>query len=245
MGKKKEEVKLILETVRASSGAVLWRASAFLGEKLLSQANMTADDAVSLIQGARKRDGAPTVVKVEEIPGEMISALKSTDGTLIGGIFYLPPQMHQFVLAAAGERKRQAYYMPLPGLVYGLVANKGSVTFKKCFAVKEWEGKNTLLCQYPFGNVSNSGDICMGTANRQGVTTYPALREYIEDSLLSVTNSDYLSGDDVRATSKMTQHQLCDMVAQLEQFPTELLLHHEGCPSIDALEKELYKFIGA
>lgn len=244
MGKRDNEIKLVLESVRASSGAVLWRASAYMGEKLIEQANMRADDAVSLIQGAKVRKDAPTVVKMEEIPSELISALKSTDGNLIGGIFYLPPQMHQFVLAETEERKRQAYYMPLPGLVYGLIAQKGEVTFKKCFAVKEWEGKKTQLCQYPFGNVSNSGDICMGTANRRGITTYGALREYIEDSLLSVTNSDYLGGNDVRATTKMTQHALCDMAEKTEQFPTELLLSHELIPTVEALENELYKYVG-
>jgi len=244
MGKENSGVKLRLETVRASSGAVLWRASAYDGEKLIEQANMTADDAVTLIQGAKRRKEVPQVVKIEEIPSGLISSIKSTDGNVIGGIFYIPPAKHQFVLAKTTERERQAYYMPLPGLVYGLVSVGGDVSFKKCFAVKEWEGMRTALCQYPFGNVSNVGEICMGTANRKGVTTYDALKEYIEDGLSAVTNSDYLAGDDVRATTKITQHELCDRLAEAEQFPVELLLNHETIPTVEALKAELYKFVG-
>lgn len=245
MGNKKENIRLVLETIRASSGRVMWRAKAYNGKKLLSEANMTAEDASSLIMGAVKREDAPQIVKMEDIPSELVSAIKSTDGQIVGGIFYIAPAKHQFVLAQSGQRQRQAYFIPLPGLVYALVAKKGDVFFKKCFAVKEWNGKYTSLCHYPFGNVSNSGDICMGTANIRGVNTYPVLKEYIDASLDSVTNSDYLSGDNVRATTSVTQHELCDMLTDIEEFPTEILLTHSTYSTIEDLQNELYKVMGA
>lgn len=238
-----ENNRIESKTIRSQSGMVKMLVSFYDGEKLLEQTVMGLDDYISLLQGAVRRVDAPTSVMLGTVPRTLYDGFVTNEAGTLGGIFYLPPEKRQFVLAAVGDEARQSYYMPMPGLVYSLVCSKGNKRSMKCFAYKEWAGDDTVLYCYPFGNVSDEGSVCMGTVNRASdkMKTFVDLDEYIEDSLYGVTNSDYLRGNKVRLSTDATQHQFCDCYKDHEVFPNELLLEFERIPTVGALKRDLSK----
>lgn len=222
-------LQLKSESCRTKQGFLKMRVSLFDGDTLLQQTVMGIEDYITMLQNSHRRQESPTTLFIGDVPAGFVDGFVSnTEGTL-GAIIYLPPRKHQFILAGVeGGREKKAYYIPMPGLVYEVVANKGTMHTFRCFAFKEWNGDETELFHYPYGNVSDSGSICMGSVSRVKVTSYTDIRENIENSLNGVTNSDYLDGDDCRLSVKVSQHDFCDQLEkeESEQFPMELLLAH-------------------
>lgn len=232
------------ETVRAVSGSVMMRVSFYDGEELVEQTNMSIDDYISLLQGAHKKEALPAHVTLGKIPMGLYDGFKATEPGTLGGIFYIPPQKHQFILADSGARKRKAYYLPMPGLVFSVIFNKGHKQLMRCFAFKKWEDDETVLYKYPFGNVANDGSVCMGSISPKGkMTDFCHLREYIEDSMLGVTNGDYLTDGKVRLACDMTQHEFCDSIEENEEFPFEILLNTTKPVNVGELKKDFFKYV--
>lgn len=236
------ELQIISKTVRSQSGMVKMMVSLFDGESLLEQTVMSIDDYISLLQGAVRRVDAPTSVELGLIPQGLYDGFVTNRKGTLGGIFYIPPQKHQFILAPTDFQPRRAYYLPMPGLVYSLIFNNECQRSMSCFAFKEWKGDDTVLYQYPFGNVSSSGSVCMGSIKSVKGSTFMDLREHIENSLNGVTSGDYLGGQSkVRLATDATQYQFCDSIAELDEFPMELLLESEKMATVGNLRRDFFK----
>ena len=89
--------------------------------------------------------------------------------------------------AKNADGKVKHYSLPFPDLVFALSVKGGVRQSFSCFAKKEGD---TALFHYPFGNVSDSGGVCMGSIATKNVT--PCQIE--EDFFLGVTNNDYYTG---------------------------------------------------
>ncbi len=236
------DVQIKAQTVRQSSGAVLWRVTLLDGEKILEQKNLSVDAFTALIMDAQYRDEAPQVVRVGETPEGYVDGFTTTQEGTLGAIFYLAPHKHQFVLSgrATADNKRKAYYLPMPGLIYLVVMNKGSIRSMFCFAAKEYSGDETVLYQYPFGNVSHTGSVCMGSIMVSDVKDFNGIRKAIEESLDGETNCDYLSSNKVRLATDLTQDAFCEQIKDSEEFPLNLLLAADGkLNTVGDLKQEL------
>lgn len=225
----KGNLRIKSESVRSEAGMDKMRVSLYEEEKLITQTVMSLTDYISLLENSTKKDERAIFLPVKGVPdGFADGVLSNKEGTL-GAIIYIPPRKHQFVLAATDLRKEAAYYIPMPGLVYECIANKGKQHTFKCFAFKEWNGDETELYHYPWGNVGIEGNICMGSVKKTALNDFFDIREYIENSLNGVTNADYLPDDFCRLSVRVTQHDFCDQISEQDEFPMELLLaHHMG-----------------
>lgn len=232
------ELQIMSKTMRSRSGMVKMQVTLYDGETLVTQTVMGLDDYISLLRGAVKRVDAPTQVSLGIVPEGLYDGFVTNKAGTLGGIFYIPPRKHQFILAATENEKRKSYYLPMPGLVYSLICNEGAKRYMRCFAFKEWLGDKTELYTYPFGNVSGVGDVCMGTI-KGTCKTFADMRAYIEDSLDGVTNSDYLSQNQVRLAVDATQHQFCDSIENEDEFPMDLLLISKSISTVEELRKNM------
>lgn len=231
-------IMLKSESCRSMQGLVKMRVSLYDKGSLVKQTVMGLTDYISMLQRSVKREEAPTTLMVGEIPqGFVDGAVSDIPGTL-GAIIYVPPQKRQFLLDESGERKKAAYFMPMPGLVYMCVSNHGNIHTFRCYVFKEWEGDKTKLYHYPFGNVSDSGSICMGSVKKVKISDFMDIRKNIEQSLTAVTNRDYLDSGLCRTSVTVTQHELCDQVSKMDEFPSEILLENTELPTVKDLKQE-------
>ena len=214
------------ESVRTQAGMVKMRVSLYEAEKLVTETVMSLTDYISLLQKSAKKEEAAVFMPIKGVPDGFVDGVLSNKKGTLGAIICIPPRKHQFVLAATDCRKEAAYYIPMPGLVYECIANKGNQHTFKCFAFKKWNGDETELYHYPWGNVSSEGSICMGSVKKKPLNDFYDIREHIENSLNGITNADYLSGSLCRLSAKVTQHDFCDQISEQDEFPMELLLSH-------------------
>lgn len=169
--------------------------------------------------------------RIGEIPEGFYDGFVSSDGLSRGALIKVPMHKHQFVVKE--DEVRKSFYIPMPNLLYLLVCKGGKPTTFKVFCFKEWNGTKTRLFYYPFGNVSTNGGICMGSISYTGFNNFASFtdfREYIEASLMGVTNGDYLdhkNGKDMcRLSEEISQMDFCERLqkSNAEVFPSELLL---------------------
>lgn len=109
----------------------------------------------------------------------------------------------------------QHYILPFPNLVFQLHVSNGHVVEKKVFA--EADG---VLYNYPFGNVYDSGAICMGNIVSTDVTK--RVGSFSEEFFMGVTNNDLYRSD--RNSKGFTQSELCEYVSKMDIFPVEILI---------------------
>jgi hypothetical protein len=217
-------LQLKAESRRTRQGFIKMLVSLFDGDQMVEQTMMGLDDFISLLQNSQRRGDVPKPVFIPDIPEGYVDGMVTGKDGCLGAIIRLEPQKHQFLLAGTEKDAEGAYFIPLPGIVYECVANKGNVFTFRCYCYKEWEGDQTELFYYPFGNVSSSGHICMGSIRRGAIKDFRDIMELIESSLNGMTNSDYLNGDLCRLSTKTTQHDFCKMLQQSGEFPLEQLL---------------------
>ncbi len=125
------------------------------------------------------------------------------------------------------------YEIPFPALVFVLDVNKGCVRQKSVYAVKRGDDQ---LYMYPFGNVSESGGICMGNIH---VDFSNGPEVFAEEFFLGKTNDDYYSPGN-HTVPKWSQSKLVENLEKLDTFPDEWLLPTKGnCKTLDELKKSL------
>ncbi len=110
----------------------------------------------------------------------------------------------------------QHFIVPFPDLVFGVSVRGGVAQGKYCFAIKKGGNK---LYNYPFGNVSMGGAICMGNI-QYNLDSHVA--DFSEDFYLGETNDDYYRSDKVSA--KYSQRQLLEKLTKKETFPEKWLV---------------------
>lgn len=78
----------------------------------------------------------------------------------------------------------------------------------------------------------------MGSVKKVKISDFMDIRKNIEQSLTAVTNRDYLDSDLCRASVTVTQHELCDQVSKMDEFPSEILLEDMELPTVKDLKQE-------
>lgn len=222
------DYKITSETLRTDSGLVAVKVMLYEEDTIIQQSVMSLCDYITFLQQSAQKKEPPTNVEIGEIPDGFVDGYKSTVTGTLGAVIRVPSQKHQFVLAEDKYNQRTGYYIPMPNLIYQICIHDWYIQKFQVFCYKEWKGTDTDLYQYPFGNVSSSGDICMGnistTTEEKG--SFLGLRDIIEKSLCGITNDDYLKGGIVRLLTSMSQHDFAKMLTdtQAEEFPHHLLL---------------------
>ncbi len=123
----------------------------------------------------------------------------------------------QFVYdTRTGSDSSRHYSIPFPDLIFAVSVSKGVRQSFYCFARRKCDGR---ICNYPFGNVSNEGSVCMGSIATKSVT--PSRIE--EDFFLGVTNNDYYRGID-RCGMEWTQPRLLQELKGKEKYPDNWLV---------------------
>lgn len=109
--------------------------------------------------------------------------------------------------------------IPFPSLVFGLRVDRGYAQ-GRVFALKN----GNKLYQYPFGNVSTSGSICMGNISS---CTEEGPQIFEDDFFAGVTNDDYFSPGS-HVSLKCSQVDLISKLVDKEKFPDKWLIGSSG-----------------
>ena len=120
-------------------------------------------------------------------------------------------RLHQMNHSVIGR-----HLIPFPELVFGLTIKDGYIRDARVFATKGGDD----LYQYPFGNVSEAGHICMGNISVQGLNEGPQAFE--DDFFAGVTNNDYFKPGS-HVTLKCTQEALIKKLEGKDKFPDRYL----------------------
>lgn len=230
-----QNLQLQSKTLRSDAGLVCFKVDLVDGNEVLQSKTMSIDDYITLISGAERRTERPITVALGEIPEGMVDGYASPIEGTLGAIIRVPAHKQQFSLTVdknISESGVKSFFMPLPNLIYLITYSSGVRKSFDCYCYKEWEGLETKLMQYPFGNVSSSGSICMGkiVVDEEDKTSFMGLRRIIESSLYGITNNDYLTDGRVRLKERYTQYDFCKKLVDenVDVFPHELLLEQPG-----------------
>lgn len=160
-------------------------------------------------------------VDVPLLPNEVLKASISSEGEMGGFkvLLYYEPQKGPFSYMG------KIFRIPFPALLFSLkVGEKGQLMEKKVFALKECKKEfvtmDSLLYAYPFSNVYEGGNICMGNISANFKTIREALSFYnlfIEGR----SNHDLFRNQN---TEGLKQGQLLARIENMEQFPLDLLM---------------------
>lgn len=240
-------MNITAKTVVYDSGAVGWKVylsdgdmkiAPKKGTKVLQQGVMKQDAFTEMVKDASVLQENHAFLRIPPTPKGFVDGYLSTEPGTLGGVFVMEGTRSQFALksherregAEMGKLVEKAYCIPMPHLVYYVCFRKGCLQEMLCFAFREWKGMDTVLCQYPFGNVSALGNVCMGNTpiNADSIRSFSDLLSVIMDSRLAVTNDDYLKDGKVRLVKEITQIELCDSLIGKDTFPHELLLDYVG-----------------
>ena len=129
-----------------------------------------------------------------------------------------------FLYRSISSDEPKAYTIPFPDLIFRLHVDNDVIRAKECFASKEGDDH---LYAYPFGNVSTSGEICMGNIQVTGLSQ--RVDTFTDDFFLGITNNDYWKISE-RINIKgcdWSQQKLVDELTKRETFPSEWLM---PCP---------------
>lgn len=229
--------KLTAQTVRSDLGIVAFACTLEMEDGKICQRTMSIDDFVTLIQGATRRVTA-SKIEVGAIPEGFVDGFVSNVVGTLGAIIKVPSQRHQFVLNYEGKRK--SYYLPMPNLLYTIYACEGIISDFRCYTYRNWEGMDTDICQYPFGNVSSSGSVCTGSIQNRKINNFMDCALVIEDTLYGETNKDYLrDADKVNLAKSIDQFSFCDELEKMEEFPHNLLL--SNTKTVGTVIQEFFK----
>lgn len=233
------DLQLEARTLRSDAGQVVWQCVLRDGDTVITQRVMGVDDFITLVKGAQRSVATATTFPIGMVPEGMVTGYTSTDASTFGAIIRVPAQKHQFVLAETDNNKRASYFLPMPNLIYAGHIKDARLNALYCFTYKEWCGEDTVLYQYPFGNVSSSGSVCMGTVSKdEPLHSCIDLRNAIEASLDGETNGDYLTYGKVRLAVDATQHDFCNSIKDDDEFPHHLLLEHPKTTTVKQLIEE-------
>ena len=129
------------------------------------------------------------------------------------------------------------YQIPFPDLLFIVKMNKGRISGKEVYAMKKGDGDT--LYQYPFGNVSTCGSICMGNIETSEIKENgPEM--FAELFFLGKTNNDYF-GEGSHINAKWSQEQLLQKLDGKKEFPERLLKQNSGFHELSAVREMIKK----
>lgn len=114
-------------------------------------------------------------------------------------------------------------FIPFPPLWFEIEYNKvGTVTEMVVFALEKNDPKETdWLFQYPFGNVSRDGKVCLGGNLIKGISCARDVEKAIAVFFSSKSNSDYYG---MNNASILSLRELLLSLVEKTTFPRELLI---------------------
>lgn len=195
-------------------GQVFFQVSYKDGDKLIEKDVSLADYKRIINESVEE---LTTWVEVPKIPVEVCKAWISSKGEEDGYKVLLHVKEQMWPFSYAGKIMRLAF----PGLVFCLVVKKGIIIEKKVFAVKDDVlNPDSRLFYYPFGNVNEQGEICMGNI----LVNVPTIKDsvkFIESFMEGRTNSDLAR---MKNAFGYSQAELIKRVEEKTSYPKELLL---------------------
>lgn len=179
----------------------------------------------------RMLDSSYIEEKVYVSPGQLgegyIDSNICTDG---GGSvrIYVPAQPRVMLLRIPNQKLPKAFKIPMPPMLFQ-VRFGGKRLQGHCCIVKgsfdevkdQYYGKTLVGYIYPFGNVANDGQICMGNINYEVQAAIDASK-YVDAFFDGITSSDYLTAS--RVKSGKLQMELLSLLEGKKNFPYEELL---------------------
>lgn len=167
-----------------------------------------------------------TVICTGLLPRNVLSVSMMEDGQNIA--VFLPPEVRFLGYRKRGEELR-GFMVPYPGIVMKLLIKNEYAVPKSVWCTDSsviWPDGATKLYRFPFGNVSDSGSICMG-GNQLRLRGTEGTTEIVDRCLemffATPYNGDYYSVGNKIATGASLVDALTSLHGK-ENFPDEWLV---------------------
>lgn len=188
---------------------------------------MHLTDLVTLLKNATEQEVVDFKSKHFSIPRELVD-LAYVDNNTFHGLFLIPGQ--KFLVNYCNKK----YAVPYPSLLFSVKVVNGKVNETRVFAVKDkYVGADTVLYNFPFGNVYNGGNICWGSNTLPLIS---GVNEVLNKVILlfysAETNSDLWNAQRINLKAIEGCHPILssmyETLAQMEEFPSDALVP-SGC----------------
>ena len=214
-----KDISFKSEAVYGPLGGVLMRVSikdnGIETTKVVSMADYLS------ILGDNTYSNAKNRVRIGRLPEGFFDGCISSDN----------PSIFDVVLVLDGMKRPIAYggrhwYVPFPKLLFYISVIDGAVHTKQCFSLVDEEvTADSRLYFYPFGNVDNTGGICMGNVRTERMENIQEANEFVSNFFFSETNDDYYSD---KTVSGLSQAELLSRLRDKESYPNEWLVPFDG-----------------
>lgn len=208
-----EYPKIKSEIVYDSLGNSLFRVTVTNEDKTVTEKTISYLDYMKLLGDSGFED-RNSYISIGPLPKGYVNAKLniSNPGTFKVMVFY-PGEKRAFCYG------NYHYFVPFPPLVFTFDCVNGSIRSHHCYATcTDSLTPDTPLMMYPFGNVSDTGSICMGNIETKQLTAICDIDGVVESFFMSETNNDYYS-----SKNTLPQEQLIQKIKDLQLFPVELL----------------------
>lgn len=174
------------------------------------------DDYKALLFGAQKE----TVSFYHfDLPQYFYKGALSNQKSSFKVILFVPAARRQFV----STNLQIATQIPYPNLLFYLDVRRRSCKHKMCYALADTEpDSNSILYNYPYGNVSTNGDICMGNIAVK-LEDISKSDQFVTSFLEGIDEGHYYTPG-VMAKPFVSEGELIQKVVQLDEFPQEWLV---------------------
>lgn len=143
---------------------------------------------------------------------------------------YMDQDTYKVFLCAPAQKRLMVYrgghyWIPFPGCLFFLEVNRGAVCTKCVYSyVDEVVGDDTKLYRYPFGNVSENGNICMGNISIKKMKLSES-GEFMELFFTGETSDDYYDKRNIKPDYSLTQ--MIQKLEKMEEFPKGWLVEED------------------
>lgn len=198
---------------------------------------VSLDDCIAILKGGERKVKHLTYLPYKKgfFPDTIREAWLADEENYI--CTFTIPASRQTVYYSPDGKKAQIFPdCPMPELLFYLEAFGGNFREKLVFALKPEAGKkkeSRRLYQFPLGNVSNGGSICMGNISsdaRKGV------QGFVSDFFSGIRNDDYWTNGNHIKDPKLSQGDFLSLISKKEDFPYRLLLPSLGSNGLQKVE---------
>lgn len=197
------------------------------GDELIEK-RVPVEEYLALLDGnVRVQESLVTIPKLSE--NVIAAQIGSIDKSSFKSLSVYKADKRAF--AIAGEFFR----LPFPALLMYARVRKGARQEVSIFALDTDEPTNeACLYHYPFGNVYEGGDVCMGNIVSEDITSIASVDRIFDDFICGVTNEHLYK---MQNKLGLTQLELVKYIEKMDVFPTDLLV--PTGTSLKGLKKQL------
>ena len=132
---------------------------------------------------------------------------------------FVPGERRQFYYQTTNEM----LFVPYPNMIFLLKIGNGVVKSRYCYAIADNElTDSTVLYQYPYGHVSTSGDICMGSCSKS-LNSLSEADNFVEQFVLGSNQGHYYQNG-VMSRKNVSLRELLSLTEKKGYFPAEWLM---------------------